>query len=164
MKLLALRSCLCQTVALTDEAYEDRYTYDLAQNRYKPVYAKTDEVLRLFEIPFRTFDCEDFRFVFIAMHAVATLYAPKSFSAYADLRIRIFDQLRDEINSKNSEDNSANVVMDFTGAHVTRSTVTDLLTMARFGKSENVCIDFTGAVIEDDKPDEIFRLMQMIPV
>lgn len=27
--------------------------------------------------------------------------------------------------------------------------------MARFGKSENVCIDFTGAVIEDDKPDDI---------
>ena len=45
--------------------------------------------------------------------------------------------------------------MDFTGAHVTRSTVTDLLTMARFGKSENVCIDFTGAFIEDDKPDDI---------
>ena len=27
--------------------------------------------------------------------------------------------------------------------------------MARFGKSENVCIDFTGAFIEDDKPDDI---------
>ena len=38
---------------------------------------------------------------------------------------------------------------------VTRSTVTDLLTMARFGKSENVCIDFTGAFIEDEKPDDI---------
>lgn len=144
-------------VSLTDEAYEDRYTYDLAQNRYKPVLCKkTDEgMLRLFEIPFSTFDCEDFRFVFVAMHAVATLYAPKEFSAYADLEDTNFDQLRDEINSKNSEDNSANVVMDFTGAHVTRSTVTDLLTMARFGKSENVCIDFTGAVIEDDKPDDI---------
>lgn len=143
--------------SLTDEAYEDRYTYDLAQNRYKPVLCKkTDEgMLRLFEIPFSTFDCEDFRFVFIAMHAVATLYAPKEFSAYADLEDTNFDQLRDEINSKNSEDNSANVVMDFTGAHVTRSTVTDLLTMARFGKSENVCIDFTGAFIEDDKPDDI---------
>lgn len=143
--------------SFTDEAYEDRYTYDLAQNRYKPVLCKkTDEgMLRLFEIPFSSFDCEDFRFVFIAMHAVATLYAPKEFSAYANLEDTNFDQLRDEINSKNSEDNSANVVMDFTGAHVTRSTVTDLLTMARLSKSENVCIDFTGAVIEDDKPDDI---------
>ena len=112
-------------------------------------------MLRLFEIPFSTFDCEDFRFVFIAMHAVATLYSPKELYAYADLEDTNFDRLRDEINSKNSEDNSANVVMDFTGAHVTRSTVTDLLTMARFGKSENVCIDFTGAIIEDDKPDDI---------
>ena len=68
-------------------------------------------MLRLFEIPFSTFDCEDFRFVFVAMHAVATLYAPKEFSAYADLEDTNFDQLRDEINSKNSEDNSANVVM-----------------------------------------------------
>ncbi|HRK93639.1 MAG TPA: hypothetical protein PK451_09840, partial [Ruminococcus bicirculans (ex Wegman et al. 2014)] len=85
--------------SLTDEAYEDRYTYDLAQNRYKPVLCKkTDEgMLRLFEIPFRTFDCEDFRFVFIAMHAVATLYAPKlvkiriqkSFQRMQTLRIRI---------------------------------------------------------------------------
>lgn len=77
--------------SLTDEAYEDRYTYDLAQNRYKPVLCKkTDEgMLRLFEIPFSTFDCEDFRFVFIAMHAVATLYAPKSFQLMQTLRIRI---------------------------------------------------------------------------
>ena len=140
-----------------EEANENAYTYDLAQNRYKPVLCKkTDEgMLRLFEIPFSTFDCEDFRFVFIAMHAVATLYAPKELSAYADLDDTNFDQLREEINSKNSEDNSANVMMDFTGAHVTRSTITDLLTMARLSKSENVCIDFTGAIVEDDKPNDI---------
>ena len=142
---------------MTDEANENRYTYDLAQNRYKPVLCKkTDEgMLRLFEIPFSTFDCEDFRFVFIAMHAVATLYAPKELSAYADLEDTNFDQLREESNNKNDEDSSANVMMDFTGAHVTRSTITDLLTMARLSKSENVCIDFTGAIIEDDKPNDI---------
>lgn len=142
--------------SLTDDAYENRYTYDLAQNRYKPVLCKkTDEgMLRLFEIPFSTFDCEDFRFVFIAMHAVAMLYAPKELSAYADLEDTDLDQLREEINSKNSEDNSANVMMDFTGAQVTRSTITDLLTMARLSKSDNVCIDFTGAIIVDDKPND----------
>ena len=89
------------------------------------------------------------------MHAVATLYTPKELSVYADLEDTNFDQLREEINSKNSEDNSANVMMDFTGAHVTRSTITDLLTMARLSKSDNVCIDFTGAFIEDDKPNDI---------
>ena len=139
-----------------DDAYENRYTYDLAQNRYKPVLCKkTDEgMLRLFEIPFSTFDCEDFRFVFIAMHAVATLYAPKELSAYAEFEDTNFDQLREKINGKKDEDSSANVMMDFTGAHVTRSTITDLLTMARLSKSENVCIDFTGAIIEDDKAND----------
>lgn len=145
--------------SLTDDAYENRYTYDLVQNRYKPVLCKkTDEgMLRLFEIPFSTFDCEDFRFVFIAMHAVAMLYAPKELSAYADLEDTDFDQLREEINSKNdqnSEDSSANVMMDFSGAHVTRSTINDLLTMARLSKSENFCVDFTDAIIVDDKPND----------
>ena len=79
------------------------------------------------------------------MHAVATLYAPKEFSAYADLEDTNFDQLRDEINSKNSEDNSANVVMDFTGASCHTLDCHRSADNARFGKSENVCIDFTGA-------------------
>lgn len=134
--------------SLTDEAYENRYTYDLAQNRYKPVLCKkTDEgMLRLFEIPFSTFDCEDFRFVFVAMHAVATLCAPKELSAYADLEDMTFDEVKAEINSK--DDDTANVAIDLSGAFITRSALNDIL--IRFGDNGNFAVDLSGACIAED--------------
>lgn len=133
---------------LTEEAYENRYAYDLAQSRYKPVISKKtdDGMLRLYEIPFSTFGCEDFRFVFIAMHAAATLYAPKELSAYADLDDMTFDEVKAEINCK--DDDAANIAIDLTGAQITRSALNDIL--IRFGDTGNFAVDLTGAVISND--------------
>lgn len=152
---------------LTEEAYENRYAYDLAQSRYKPVISKKtdDGMLRLYEIPFSTFGCEDFRFVFIAMHAAATLYAPKELSAYADLDDMTFEQVWAEINAKNgeAEENSQSIMMDLTGAQLSRSALNEILTISRLKNDHNVMIDLTGAIISDDvsadeeeaEPDEI---------
>lgn len=161
---------------LTEEAYENRYTYDLAQSRYKPVISKKtdDGMLRLYEIPFSTFDCEDFRFVFIAMHAAATLYAPKELSAYADLEDMTFEQVWAEINAKNAkaqedDENSQSIMMDLTGAQLTRSALNEILTISRLKNDHNVMIDLTGAIISDDvsadeetaEPDEISEVAEI---
>lgn len=161
---------------LTEEAYENRYTYDLAQSRYKPVISKKtdDGMLRLYEIPFSTFDCEDFRFVFIAMHAAATLYAPKELSAYADLEDMTFEQVWAEINAKNAkaqedDEDSQSIMMDLTGAQLTRSALNEILTISRLKNDHNVMIDLTGAIISEDvsadeetaEPDEISEVAEI---
>lgn len=164
---------------LTEEAYENRYTYDLAQSRYKPVISKKtdDGMLRLYEIPFSTFDCEDLRFVFIAMHAAATLYAPKELSAYADLENMTFEQVWAEINAKNAkaqedDEDSQSIMMDLTGAQLTRSALNEILTISRLKKDHNVMIDLTGAIISDDvsadeetaEPNEIAEIPEIAEI
>lgn len=165
--------------SFTEEAYENRYTYDLAQSRYKPVISKktNDGMLRLYEIPFSTFDCEDFRFVFIAMHAAATLYAPKELSAYADLEDMTFEQVWAEINAKNAkaqedDEDSQSIMMDLTGAQLTRSALNEILTISRLKNDHNVMIDLTGAIISDDvsadeettEPDEIAEIPEIAEI
>ena len=164
---------------LTEEAYENRYTYDLAQSRYKPVISKKtdDGMLRLYEIPFSTFDCEDLRFVFIAMHAAATLYAPKELSAYADLEDMTFEQVWAEINAKNAkaqedDEDSQSIMMDLTGAQLTRSALNEILTISRLKNDHNVMIDLTGAIISEDvsadeeaaEPDEMAEISEIAEI
>lgn len=67
-------------------AWENRYTYSLAQSEYKPALSKRwgSGFIRIYEIPFNTYDCERFAFAFIAMHAAAKIFPAKELSAYAD--------------------------------------------------------------------------------
>ncbi|WP_124099756.1 hypothetical protein [Ruminococcus sp. Marseille-P6503] len=67
-------------------AWENRYAYSLAQAEYKPTLSKRwgNGFIRIYEIPFNTYDCERFAFVFIAMHAAARIFPAKELSAYAD--------------------------------------------------------------------------------
>ncbi len=49
-----------------DENWENRYTFNLANGEYKPTLNKNvnGKNLKVFEIPFNTYDVEKFRFVF----------------------------------------------------------------------------------------------------
>lgn len=75
-------------------AWEDRYTYSLAQAEYKPAISKRwgSGFVRIYEIPFNTYDCEKFTFIFIAMHAAAKIFPAKELSAYADFEDLSYDE------------------------------------------------------------------------
>lgn len=79
-------------------AWEDRMTFALGKSRYAPVISKRDKtgMLRVFEIPFNTGDSENWRFVLIAQHAVATFFAPLENSAYDGLEDLTYEQWREE--------------------------------------------------------------------
>ena len=79
-------------------AWEDRMTFALGKSRYAPVISKRDRsgMLRVFEIPFNTGDSENWRFVLIAQHAVATFFAPLENSAYDGLDDLTYEQWREE--------------------------------------------------------------------
>lgn len=79
-------------------AWEDRRTFALGKSRYAPVISKRDRsgMLRVFEIPFNTGDSENWRFVLIAQHAVATFFAPLENSAYDGLEDLTYDRWREE--------------------------------------------------------------------
>lgn len=72
---------------MTLDDWENRYAYNLAQSQYKPAMSKRwgNGMLRIYEIPFNTGGCEKFRFVFIAMHAVAGIYPANELADYAEL-------------------------------------------------------------------------------
>lgn len=83
---------------LTMADWENRYAYDLSQSRYKPAMSKRwkNGMLRVYEIPFNTYDCEKFRFVFIAMHAVATFFPAQELTAYAKLEDYSYEDWHNE--------------------------------------------------------------------
>lgn len=131
-----------------DEAWANSYAYDLSHSTYKPVLSKKmkNGFLRLYEIPFNTFDCENFKFVFIAMHAVAKIYPPKDLSAYAGLEDQTYDEVFAERNA-NDDDfpfSSNNAVIDLTGAHISQKALITLIAQC----GGNPVIDLTGAFID----------------
>lgn len=81
-----------------EAAWEDRMTFELAQSRYEPIISKRDKtgLLRVFEIPFNTGEHEEWRIVFVAMHAVARFFAASDNSAYEKLEDFTYDDWRRE--------------------------------------------------------------------
>lgn len=73
---------------LTPEDWENRYVYNLSQSQYKPTISKRwgNGMLRVYEIPFNTYDCEKFRFVFISQHVVTWIFPAQELTAYADFK------------------------------------------------------------------------------
>lgn len=71
---------------LTMDDWENRYSYDLSQSQYKPVLSKRwgNGMLRVYEIPFNTYECEKFRFVFISQHVVSRLFPVRELTAYTE--------------------------------------------------------------------------------
>ena len=83
----------------TDEAaWEDRMTFELAQSCYEPIISKKDKtgLLRVFEIPFNTGEKENWRIVFVAMHAVARFFTAPDNAAFEKLEDFTYDDWRRE--------------------------------------------------------------------
>lgn len=94
----------------TSEDWENRYAYNLAQSQYKPAMSKRwgNGMLRVYEIPFNTGSCGKFRFVFIAMHAVAGFYPANELADYAELEDYCYgDWYKERFGRKNQ---SVNVI------------------------------------------------------
>lgn len=83
---------------ITPEDWENRYVYNLSQSQYKPTLSKRwgDGMLRVYEIPFNTYECENFRFMFISQHVVVRLFTAQELSAYADLEDYSYDNWYNE--------------------------------------------------------------------
>ena len=96
----------------TDEAaWEDRMIFDLAQSRYEPVMSKKDKkgLLRVFEIPFNTGEKENWRIIFVAMHAVASFFAAPDNSVCEKLEDYTYDDWRREWELQSGSRNGGNV-------------------------------------------------------
>ncbi|MGN0632519.1 MAG: hypothetical protein ACI4JW_01475 [Oscillospiraceae bacterium] len=138
---------------LTSDDWDSRYSYNLSHSAFKPVLSKKTEdgLLRLYEIPFNTFDCEYFRFAFVASHAVAKIYPPKELSAYAELEDMTYEQAFAKTDKGNSSfPFSMNAVVDLSGARLSQRSLDKILNKLGF----NPVIDLSGAVILDSDDEE----------
>ena len=81
-----------------EAAWEDRMTFELAQSRYEPIISKRDKtgLLRVFEIPFNSGEKENWRIVFVAMHAVARFFTAPDNAAFEKLEDFTYDDWRRE--------------------------------------------------------------------
>ena len=69
------------------DCWDDRYVYDLAQSRYQPAVSKNldGDLLRIFEIPFRTDQRTEYRLLFVAQHCELRVLPPMQPAAYSAL-------------------------------------------------------------------------------
>lgn len=81
-----------------EAAWEDRMTFNIAQSKYEPVISKRDKtgLLRVFEIPFNSGEKENWRIVFVAMHAVARFFTAPDNAAFEKLEDFTYDDWRRE--------------------------------------------------------------------
>lgn len=90
---------------ITPQDWENRYVYNLLKSQYKPILSKRwdNDMLRVYEIPFNTYDCEKFRFVFVSQHVVTKLFPAQELSAYADFKDYSYnDWYNEKFRSKNN--------------------------------------------------------------
>ncbi len=82
--------------APTKAEIADGWVYKLDKSSYKPLYSKKKPdggLLRVYEIPFSTGDCEYATFVFTAMHAEQTMFPAKDNESYADMEDMAYEHL-----------------------------------------------------------------------
>lgn len=136
-----------------ENSWEERYTYQLAKSSYKPVLSKKSKdgnMLRIYEIPFNTGDCEEFTLCFIAMHAVARIMPAHDLEKYAELEEYTYEQFREELKARQDnyvENNCfSDVNINLSGAVISQKTLNKILDQL----GDDVNIDLSGAVISDD--------------
>lgn len=71
----------------TDEDWDNRYVYNLAQCQYKPTLSKRwgNATIRIYEIPFKTDAVQKYRFVFVEHNSVTRVFPAKELEAYSEL-------------------------------------------------------------------------------
>ena len=80
----------------TEAEKADGCVYKIDKSSYKPLFSKKKPdggLLRVYEIPFSTGDCEYVTFLFTAMHAEQTMLPAKDNESYADMEDMAYEQL-----------------------------------------------------------------------
>lgn len=80
----------------TEAERADGCVYKIDKSSYQPLLSKkkpNGELLRVYEIPFSTGDCEYITFIFTAMHAEQTMLPAKDNESYADMEDMAYEQL-----------------------------------------------------------------------
>ncbi len=142
-----------QFVIAPENIWEERYTYQLAKSSYKPIFSKkckNGDMLRVYEIPFNTGECEDFAFSFIAMHAVARIMPVFELEKYTELEDYSYEQFREELkawqNNNGENDRFNDVNINLSGAVISQKTLNKILSQL----GDDVNVDLSGAVISED--------------
>lgn len=137
---------------LTDD-WDDRYTYSLAKSAYKPTLSKRSadgEMLRVYEIPFNTGDCETIRFVFVSMRAVAKFMPAEELQKYSDMEDMTYDQMWEERSSQAAKGGllyGSNI--DLSGAIISEKCLNKI--MEKVGTGTN--LDLQGACIGNNNDE-----------
>lgn len=110
---------------LTPQDWENRYVFNLLKSQYQPILSKSwsQEMLRVYEVPFNTCDCEKFRFVFVSHHVVTKLFPAQELSAYADFKDYSYNDWYNEQfgNRNNLGGNSSSSIREYVMKTVTNA-------------------------------------------
>ncbi len=134
---------------IPDGNEDECQSYQLAKSAYSPAISKAvgDEMLRVYEIPFNTGDCENFRFVMVAMHAVARFMPAYELERYAEFEDYTYAQWKAKATENNANtQNSFGKVLDLSGAVITKEVLEKVTELVEKG----ICVDLSGAVIGDN--------------
>ena len=147
--------------AARQKAWDERYTYCIKQSRFKPVISKRDTeqdtMLRVFELPFRTDSCTDWKIMIVSQHAVARFFRAKDNEAYADMEDLSYEQWREArtktLNAEREAEFAGNPkgMLNLAGARITSKSQFDKLVQLA---AEGMNINLSGADLEFDDEDE----------
>ena len=76
---------ICRCIVVLDGDWAERYEFDLAQNRYQPIFCKADidgGLLRVFEIPFKTTESAAVQILFSAQNCIMKICPPQDDAKY----------------------------------------------------------------------------------
>ena len=162
----AVRYGMCDThdevlrcIVVPAGKWDDRYVYDLAMSRYQPVHSKEigadGGLLRIFEIPFSTGDCTEWKIMLVSAHCETWISPVPAEEAYAALPDLSFEELwqraakLEQTNDSGDFDDisiGTGASVDLSGAVISARMLNQILRQVDAGAH----IDLSGAVINDD--------------
>lgn len=141
--------CICHTDGFNDlnEAWEDKMTFPLDNDRFAPIISKRNgdgNLLRVFEIPFSTGDFEDWKIMFIAMRAKTIYMSAEKNEAYAGLENLTISDLKAMENNEDAVSENNEKKLDLSGAVINEKMLEKFMELAKLGYD----INLSGAVVE----------------
>ncbi len=139
-----------------EQGYEERQIYALDKSRYQPVISKSDNgggLLRLFEIPFNTGEHERYKILFVAMHAKASFFAPREYTAYEPLKDLTYNEWwenrRKLLNGQNNHKDG--LYADMSGTNISLGSIQKLMREM----PSDAYIDLSGCNVYVDAEEDI---------
>lgn len=142
------------------DAWENRFSYALQKSRFEPVVSKRDKkngLLRVFEIPFNSGESENWRFVLIAQHAVASFFAPRDISEYDNLEDLTYEQWRAEREQKKPQQ-VCNAQSSWERSEYTDQQFAMLLNSF----SDGLIMNFSDITVFSDDNDDFFDIGESV--